>query len=283
MLSILSQPYPARDTRFSRAIVQALLSGGLIAFILIVFQPFGSYNWQHPYKNLILGGYGLVAIVVNLVDFGIAKKLFKNYFAENHWTVWKEILRNIAGFVLAGFFCVVYGYFAGLMPFSLMQIAYMVAVCFLVGAFPATILILLNYAYLTNKYSKPLVVATQTIVATPGETIVTITAENEKDTLNISVDNLLYIAASDNYCTVVYTENKKLHKTLLRSSLSRLEGQLNYSRIVRCHRSYLVNLDKITSVSGNAQGYKLYVDAAAESVPVSRSYSAVIKEQMLVS
>lgn len=283
MFSFLAQPYPARDPRFSKAIVQALLSGFLIAFILVVFQPFGSYNWQHPYKNVILGGFGLVAVVVNLTDFFITQKLFKPYFTERSWTVWKEILRNMAGFVLAGFFCVVYGYFADLMPFSLMQVTYMVAVCFMVGAFPATILILLNYAYLSHKYSAPIQPAFQPQpMVTPDTTIVTLVAENEKDTLTIPANNLLYIAASDNYCTVFHMENGKLNKTLLRSSLSRLESQINYSRIVRCHRSYLVNLDKVTSVSGNAQGYKLYVDVAIEPVPVSRSYNAVVKEHMLV-
>ncbi|MEJ8758417.1 LytTR family DNA-binding domain-containing protein [Pontibacter sp. H259] len=283
MFSFLAQPYPARDPRFSKAILQALLSGFLIAFILIVFQPFGSYNWQHPYKNVILGGFGLVAVVVNLTDFFITQKLFKPYFAEHSWTVWKEILRNMAGFILAGFLCVVYGYFAGLMPFSLMQVTYMVAVCFMVGAFPATILILLNYAYLSHKYSAPIqpVPQSQPIV-TPDETTLTLVAENEKDTLTIPAESLLYIAASDNYCTVFYTEDDKLNKTLLRSSLSRLESQINYSRIVRCHRSYLVNLDKVSSVSGNAQGYKLYFDVAVEPVPVSRSYNTVVKEQLLV-
>ncbi|NDK56876.1 LytR/AlgR family response regulator transcription factor [Pontibacter fetidus] len=284
MFSFLAQPYPARDPRFSKAILQALLSGFLIAFILIVFQPFGSYNWQHPYKNVILGGFGLVAVVVNLTDFIVTQRLFKTHFSENRWTVWKEILRNMAGFVLAGFFCVVYGYFAGLMPFSLMQVTYMVAVCFMVGAFPATILILLNYAYLSHKYSAPFQPAPQTqpTIVTPSEDTLTLTAENEKDTLTIAADSLLYIAASDNYCTVFHMENEKLHKTLLRSSLSRLESQINYSRIVRCHRSYLVNLDKVTSISGNAQGYKLYFDVAVEPVPVSRSYNSVVKEQMLV-
>ncbi len=283
MFSFLYQPYPARDPRYSRAILQALLSGLLIAFILIVFQPFGSYNWQHPYKNVILGGYGLVAVVGNLIDFVITQKLFRPYFTESNWIVWKEILRNMAGFVLAGFFCVVYGSAVGFMPFSLTQIGYMVAVCFMVGAFPATILILLNYAYLSHKYSAPIQPAPQPqTIVTPDEDVLTLVAENEKDTLIIPADNLLYIAASDNYCTVFHMENEKLNKTLLRSSLSRLESQINYSRIVRCHRSYLVNLDKVSSVSGNAQGYKLYVDVAAEPVPVSRSYNAVVKEQMMV-
>lgn len=283
MLSFLTQPYPARDPRYSRAIVQALLSGLLIAFILVVFQPFGSYNWQHPFKNYLLAGYGLVAVVGNLTDFVVTQKLFKTYFAENRWLVWKEILRNMAGFVLAGFLCVVYGNLAGFMPFTITQIGYMIAVCFMVGALPATVLVLLNYAYLTRKYSQA--------IAPPKvhqeqlshiQDLLELVAENDKDKIAIPASALLCIAASDNYCTVFYAESDKLHKVLLRSSLSRLETQISSPRIVRCHRSYLVNLDRVASVSGNAQGYKLHLDIDVEPVPVSRSYNAVIKEQMLV-
>ncbi|WP_299760229.1 LytTR family DNA-binding domain-containing protein [uncultured Pontibacter sp.] len=278
MFSLLSQPYPSRDPRFSRAFLQALLSGFLISFILIVFQPFGSYNWHHPYKNVILAGYGVVAVAVNLIDFAITQRLYKTYFTERSWTIWKEILRNMAGFVLAGFFCVVYGYFAGLMPFSLMQITYMVAVCFMVGAFPAVILILLNYAYLLHKYGAPIQPAKPQAIVVADEAILRLVAENEKDTLTIPAGSLLYIAASDNYCTVFYHENEELQKTLLRSSLSRLEGQLNATEIVRCHRSYIVNLNQVGKVTGNAQGYKLHFDALNEPVPVSRSYSSVLNQ-----
>lgn len=283
MLSFLSHPYPARDPRFSKAALQALLSGVMIAFILVVLQPFGSYTWQHPYKEFILAGYGLVAVVVNLLDFFVSQKLFNPFFVERNWTLWKEILRNMAGFVVAGFFCVVYGNLAGFMPFTLTQVVYMIAVCFVVGALPATVLILLNYAYLTRKYGAPVVPSLQTQAnATTDESLLELVAENGKDKAAIPASALLSIAASDNYCTVFYAESDKLQKVLLRSSLSRLESQINSSRIVRCHRSYLVNLDRVASVSGNAQGYKLHLDLAAEPVPVSRSYNAVVKEHMLV-
>lgn len=284
MLAVLREPYPARDPRYSRALVQALLSGGMIAFILVLFQPFGSYTWQHPYKIPILAGYGLVAVAGNLTDFAVTQQLFKSYFAERSWTVWKEILRNMAGFVLAGFLCVVYGNLAGFMPFTITQIGYMIAICFVVGALPATVLILLNYAYLSRKYSVPLL-ATQPVPAVripENNNLLELTAENEKDRLAIPASDLLCITASDNYCTVHYTQHGELRKVLLRSSLSRLESQIASTRIVRCHRSYLVNLDAIVSASGNAQGYKLSLQGGTEPVPVSRAYIPVLKAQQRV-
>ncbi len=283
MFSFLSQPYPARDPRFSIAVLQALLSGVLIASILIVFQPFGIYNWQHPNKNYLLAGYGLVAVVAYLTDFIIIQKIFRSYIIKSNWLVWKEIVRNMLGSVLAGFLCVVYGNMAGMMPFNLSQILIMIAVCFMVGALPTTVLILLNYSYLTHKYSQP-------ILTTVGQKtpqnyeidLLELIADNEKDKLTIPASDLLFILASDNYCTVQYAESDKICKVLLRSSLSRLERQIISPRIVRCHRSYLVNLGRVASVSGNAQGYKLHLNMDMEPVPVSRSFNWVVKEQIQV-
>jgi DNA-binding LytR/AlgR family response regulator len=104
-----------------------------------------------------------------------------------------------------------------------------------------------------------------------------LTAENEKDFLTLPAQDLLFIEADDNYCTVVYLERDKVHKKLLRSSLTRLENQVTAFNIVRCHRSYLVNLDQVKSVSGNAQGYRLHFPMTPGTVPVARSSSGMVK------
>lgn len=65
---------------------------------------------------------------------------------------------------------------------------------------------------------------------------------------------------------------------MLRSSLSRLENQLEGQNIVRCHRSFIVNLDKVEKVTGNAQGYKLHLETPELVVPVARKYSEIVEK-----
>ncbi|WP_158550010.1 LytR/AlgR family response regulator transcription factor [Runella aurantiaca] len=105
------------------------------------------------------------------------------------------------------------------------------------------------------------------------ESILTLVAENGKDKLTILPQHLCYIEADDNYVTVVFQEEQKIRKELLRSSLGRIESQIRASHIRRCHRSYMVNLQKVYRVSGNAQGYKLHLWQVAEPLPVSRGYA----------
>ncbi len=87
-------------------------------------------------------------------------------------------------------------------------------------------------------------------------------------------------ASRSSTVTVVYLKNGQPVKPLLRSSLSRLEGQINRPDIVRCHRSFVVNLDRVEKVTGNAQGYKLHLLDGQFQIPVARKYNDSLVAQL---
>ncbi len=62
----------------------------------------------------------------------------------------------------------------------------------------------------------------------------------------------------------------------LRISLSNILKQVQTQTIKRCHRSYIVNLDKVRNLKDNAQGYKLILSEMDFDIPVSRSFIPVI-------
>ncbi|WP_210489639.1 LytR/AlgR family response regulator transcription factor [Rufibacter aurantiacus] len=287
MLSFLRQPYPLSELTLSKSVFHSLLFGFIIAFSLIVFQPFGSYNWHHPSKNPILAGYGVVAAVSVFLNFYAFRKMLPRLFTEANWSVGKEIIWNLLHFGTGGFLCTVYGSLMGVMPFTLNQILYMSMVAFLMGLVPAVLLVMINYVYLLQKYRplEPMEKKETPAPAAPStqEEDLVLVAENGKDTFRVSALNLLFIEASDNYCTVFHLESGKLTKTLLRSSLSRLESQITWPGISRCHRSYLVNLEQVQTVSGNAQGYKLHFAGTDQVVPVARSYSGLVRETFVAA
>jgi DNA-binding LytR/AlgR family response regulator len=59
---------------------------------------------------------------------------------------------------------------------------------------------------------------------------------------------------------------------MIRSSLKRMEAQVQVPHIKRCHRAFMVNLSKVTKVEGNAAGYSLSFSESDTQVPVSRNY-----------
>ena len=84
--------------------------------------------------------------------------------------------------------------------------------------------------------------------------------------------NIIFIESAENYCTIFYLSKEIIQKMLLRTTLKSLENQITSKNILRCHRSYIVNFDKVKNAKGNAQGYKLSFENYDSFVPVSRKY-----------
>lgn len=112
------------------------------------------------------------------------------------------------------------------------------------------------------------------------QALLTFTSDNQKDRLAVSMEDLYYIEAQDNYCSIHYQSENTTKKYLIRASLKRLEMELSDTAVIRCHRSYLVNLSQVASYKGNLHGLVLSVGLAQLAVPVSRSYAQVIIDKL---
>ena len=75
-------------------------------------------------------------------------------------------------------------------------------------------------------------------------------------------------------------DDSERRKHLFRQKIGALERQLNETAIKRTHRSYLVNLERVTEVSGNAQGYRLKVRDSEREIPLSRSFAPAVLPQI---
>jgi DNA-binding LytR/AlgR family response regulator len=56
-----------------------------------------------------------------------------------------------------------------------------------------------------------------------------------------------------------------------------IEELKDYENIFQCHRSFVVNVNNITSAKGNSNGYQLRLGNCPLSIPVSRSYVPQLK------
>ncbi len=273
MLKILQQPYPHTDSD-KRKILLSLGTGFFVGLFLIYFEPFGIKEFYSPNKVLTLLGYGIITSATMLFLYFIVPKTFPNYFKEENWTVGREIFFFTLNFLSIALLNIVYSQLTFLFPFSGYTIFSMVGYTFILGIFPTVAIVLSNYIYHLKQYNTP---PQPTFTNEKNQHLeLMLVAENEKDTLEISTLNLLYIESSDNYSTVVFLKEEQIIKELIRSSLTRLEGQIQIKSIVRCHRSFIVNLDKVVKVTGNAQGFKLHLKPTDSIVPVARKYSDIV-------
>ena len=99
---------------------------------------------------------------------------------------------------------------------------------------------------------------------------------DEKGEIKISIvlENLLYVDSADNYATIHYLNKSKLSHYLIRNSLKWMDINLTKnSSLIRCHRSYIVNLDKVKVLRKTKEGIFLEMDAInTPDIPVSKTY-----------
>ena len=96
--------------------------------------------------------------------------------------------------------------------------------------------------------------------------------------VSLPINDLLYIEAQKNNVAVCYRQDGKLVRTEIQSTLAGvLDDLAEYGNIFQCHRSFVVNLNNITSAKGNSNGYTLELGDGLATVPVSRSFVPKLK------
>ena len=91
--------------------------------------------------------------------------------------------------------------------------------------------------------------------------------------LTISEESLYYLESEDNYIKVYYKHNDKIASYMLRCRTRSIEEHLKGTSMKSCHRSYMVNINKIRFVSEEHRLYFITLDDdSIRKIPVSRSY-----------
>jgi DNA-binding LytR/AlgR family response regulator len=91
--------------------------------------------------------------------------------------------------------------------------------------------------------------------------------------LTINSDSLYYMESQDNYIKIHYENNGKLCSYMLRSRTKTIEESLADTSIVRCQRSYMVNVMKINHIrKGGKSRYIVLSHDDIRPIPVSKSY-----------
>ncbi len=103
--------------------------------------------------------------------------------------------------------------------------------------------------------------------------LLVLNGENNKVVLAIKYNQLLYIKSAGNYLEIFYLKGEKSNKELIRMSFKELDGIIQDPRIVRIHRSYMVNTAHINAVKKTKKGYILSIQhTPEEKIPVSLGY-----------
>lgn len=272
--SLKSYPYPKSES-FTEILLSSLGAGITVYLFLIIFQPFGTESFHHPYKYLLLFPYAII--------FGTVFFISNLYISRlTNWNISSELLKILiilfSGSILSYFYN---SLFISKVKLSLENYGYMLLYSLAVGIPISAIYILSRYIYLKNNHeniARNIAANLTDIPENSKATKLTIQANNTE--VIISTEDVLCIQSMENYCTLYFLDNNQVKKRLLRISLSNILQQTETDLIKKCHRSYIVNLEKVKNIKGNAQGYKLILQELDFNIPVSRSFISVIIPQL---
>lgn len=107
---------------------------------------------------------------------------------------------------------------------------------------------------------------------------------NDKGEMQLSVAkaNLVLIESADNYVCVWYLNHDKIKKTMIRNTMKSMTRDLADSNIMRCHRSYMVNLDHVKVMRRQSSGIVIELGiAGVPDIPISKTYSESITRWLM--
>ncbi|HUI28720.1 MAG TPA: LytTR family DNA-binding domain-containing protein [Candidatus Acidoferrales bacterium] len=258
--------------------VKALLSFGTTAFagvFLWFFGPFGLILYPAAVQSELILYYCTFGLIISVANF----YLLQNILIKNHvvgttilWLVWNMLVIGLSNFFV---FEIVVGkgvfHWRGLHIMELQTL--------LVGSLPVLFTVVLYNSYYLKKRIRIINQINSDLSRFKSEGAyvngaLTLSSSSLSEVITVDSQSLLYLASADNYVEVYRIENGQMRHSLLRNTLSEAEKQLvrQSPAVRRCHNSYIVNLNRVKTVSGNEAGYKIMLEGVDSMIPVSRKY-----------
>jgi len=270
----LNKKFDLLDDKKNRLFLVLFLLVYIILF-LNIFVPFDIDKWapdSFGSKFLSLSGFAVVGSAgIAFSQFVLRKWFHREHFLIKQFIVW--VIFEL--FFLTILLVVLYNNVHDLSSFF-HEFQFNLKHTFLIAVIPYSIVLLILSVFqsktelLELKKESKKVVLTNELIKFP----------DDKGSLKFTMPlrDLLYLESTDNYVYIYYISHDKLKKELLRNSLKNLENIFKDTSIIRCHRSYMVNLENLNLVKKTGQKMMIKLNQVEDLIPVSKTYQEGFKE-----
>ena len=286
MFENLNQPYRFNNNFKHNAKTILLVSMGFILIVLYI-QPLGINFLKSEHDGYFVLGAGLLTAATLFLNTLILPGLFPRIFNPDKWTIWKELVWNL------WMFSNLFALFT-LMAWLAKTISYTDLPFFRTGALSLLPLVLFNLISYNLSLKLKVVNMIDTGKSWLKEEIgafqhpnqlesVHLVAENHKQAFAEEVERVILIHSSGNYVEIYWIDRKQaVRKRLFRQSFTNVEKALHPSDVMlKCHRCWMVNINKVVKMKRGANGYHLEMDPLEFTVPVSRNWVQRFKEKLI--
>ena len=263
----------------SRKLYLILFTVGFAFLFLNIFEPFGLYyneNIEQDDVFIELFIALITAFIILLFSQFVLRKIFKVsrfvFYSYFLWFILEAVLVATAWFVLditelnAEKINLIDLWFENLFAYMLIML------------FPYFLFAVIIHFKELSSENKSLKTDS---IQEKRPSIIKFKDETGQVKLVIKPEDLIYINSADNYLEIHYIKDETLSKYLLRNSMKSIEKQLIGNKIIRCHRSFIVNIAKIEIAKKTNTAYQLTLkDIPDTTISVSKSYVSEFRKQI---
>lgn len=283
---LMSEEIPVYTGK-KHAIIKAFMWGALIFSILTFIRPFGLSD-----ENLLMlffsnAGFGVIIAFSTTINYGFVRKKFSGN--ENaRWQLNDEV-KNAGLLLLIVVLCnflysslvlshVSYSISGALQTFLYTTALFLPLIiadllCGIVTRYRKKVLILKT----KNEYLHDL----SALYSNNDKHSEKISLTLENETVAFERNKLLGISSYGNYLRIIIAASPRIIEVVKRATLKELESQLQpYPEFFRCHRSHIINLTCVTSVTGTNKKTSVNLGHGKVIIPVTRSSIATVKKRL---
>lgn len=275
MLKFLKKPYSFNDDLTHNAQLIFFISIGVFAFLLI-FQPIEISSLSTRGLIYFLSGFAASTFFILTLFLIVFPSIFKRLFVN--WNIKREIIWN--GLIVVSISCCDLLIYSNI--FDITELQYTdIGKTLLLGILTVSVLIIINQNRILRSNLKSAQLLNNKLIENKQqvEKLIHFESEYKNDELVLMPSSLIMIKSADNYIEVFYLINGAVKTQMIRSSLTKAEEKLiDYDYILKCHRSFIVNVKQIKEIKGDSQGYMLFFDKIDVQALVSQRFMNEFKK-----
>jgi len=282
MKDFLNRPYSFNDDLKYNLRLSTGISIGMFLFYLF-FQPLDLKNADFNNRLVIIAGFGFITFFILGLNLIVLPFIFPKFFQTGKWNVIRDIILNAWIWILISTAYTFYARYVGLIDITYHSLFKIL----LLGLAPVAILIVVNQNKILKRYLQNALELMKKLDPEEGEKSsegkeIVIESDNKSESLKIDLKSLALIKSANNYIEIYWKKEDKIHKKLIRNTLTNIENQLeSFPDLIRCHRTSLINKSFIEKKAGGSHGLQIKLKGIDELVPVSRQYSIRVKEVII--
>jgi len=259
-------------------IIRLVIFTSLFALVFInIYAPFGADLWFNvtrleffTYSSLIILTGVLVVVISRMIMYRVVK--------HHSIILWHYLLWIFAEIM---FMALIYAVFEKYFLKDLREFIELVKIS---SRHTALVLLLpysVSWLYFSWRDKKEQIERLSDFqpVITGGRDMIPFYDEKGVLKFSLKAENLYYLESAENYVSICYQNKGKVSKFLLRDTLKNAEETFAGTEIIRCHRSYMVNFDKVKVIKKDKDGLRLELDnPSVIDIPVSKTYVSSVMQ-----